>query len=130
MNGGKPLCQLLADAAGRIVLSMAEDLAANGDALVLDVRERDAFAAGHIPGAQHLPRGQLELAWTGNCPIPPSASWSAADGEMATLAAATLRELGFGRAAVLPGRPYGLAGQGISPFPWLILVIRPLTSPA
>jgi hypothetical protein len=34
--------------------------------------------------------------------------------------------LGCGRA---PGRACDLAGQGISPFPRLILVIRPLTSP-
>lgn len=29
------------------------------DAHVLDVREPDEWAAGHIPGAQHLPLGQL-----------------------------------------------------------------------
>jgi len=31
------------------------------DLVVLDIREKDAFAGGHIPGAKHLPRGQLEL---------------------------------------------------------------------
>ncbi len=29
--------------------------------VVLDVREKDAFDAAHVPGAKHLPRGQLEL---------------------------------------------------------------------
>ena len=27
---------------------------------VVDVRETDEFAAGHIPGARHVPRGYLE----------------------------------------------------------------------
>ena len=31
------------------------------DLIVLDVRERDAYENGHIPGARLLPRGQLEL---------------------------------------------------------------------
>ena len=29
--------------------------------LPLDVRERDAYLAGHLPGAHHIPRGELEL---------------------------------------------------------------------
>jgi len=29
--------------------------------LVLEVRARHAYEAAHIPGARHLPRGQLEL---------------------------------------------------------------------
>jgi molybdopterin/thiamine biosynthesis adenylyltransferase/rhodanese-related sulfurtransferase len=29
--------------------------------LILDVRERDEWQEGHVPGAQHLPRGFLEL---------------------------------------------------------------------
>ena len=38
-------------------LSAAElaDLLADGRALVVDVREPDEFAAGHIPGSQNLP---------------------------------------------------------------------------
>lgn len=31
----------------------------NDDALILDVREEKEFAAGHIPGARHIPLGQL-----------------------------------------------------------------------
>jgi hypothetical protein len=29
--------------------------------VILDVREGEAFRAGHIPGARHIARGQLEL---------------------------------------------------------------------
>ena len=35
-----------------------------GEMLILDVRERDAYEEGHIPGAKLLPRGQLELRVT------------------------------------------------------------------
>lgn len=38
----------------------AEQLAA-GQRLVLDVREPDEYAAGHLPGAVNIPRGVLEF---------------------------------------------------------------------
>jgi molybdopterin/thiamine biosynthesis adenylyltransferase/rhodanese-related sulfurtransferase len=37
----------------------AKKLGQNG-AVLVDVRETDEFAAGHIPGAKHVPRGYLE----------------------------------------------------------------------
>ena len=37
------------------------DLAARAGASVIDVREPDEFAAGHLPGARHFPRGFLEV---------------------------------------------------------------------
>ena len=40
------------------------------DLIVLDVRERDAFEAGHVPGARLLPRGQLELRVNQELPDP------------------------------------------------------------
>jgi glyoxylase-like metal-dependent hydrolase (beta-lactamase superfamily II)/rhodanese-related sulfurtransferase len=116
MNGGKPLCQLLAEAAGRVVFVSVEELAAaSGDALILDVREREAFEAGHIPGALSLPRGQLELQADRQLPDPNRRILvCCGNGEMATLAAATLRELGFVRASVLRG---GLAAWQDKGFP-------------
>jgi sulfur-carrier protein adenylyltransferase/sulfurtransferase len=39
--------------------SDAKKLGSNG-AVLVDVRENDEFAAGHIPGAKHVPRGYLE----------------------------------------------------------------------
>jgi glyoxylase-like metal-dependent hydrolase (beta-lactamase superfamily II)/rhodanese-related sulfurtransferase len=115
MNGGKPLCQLLAEAAGKIDFVNAEELASDKDALVLDVREREAFEAGHIPGALSLPRGQLELQADRQLPDPNRRILvCCGNGEMATLAAATLRELGFVRASVLRG---GLAAWQDKGFP-------------
>jgi molybdopterin/thiamine biosynthesis adenylyltransferase/rhodanese-related sulfurtransferase len=41
--------------------------ASNG-AVLVDVRETDEFAAGHIPGARHVPRGYLESRIEGAVP--------------------------------------------------------------
>jgi rhodanese-related sulfurtransferase len=74
------------------------------DLVVLDLRERDAFQAGHIPSARHLPRGQLELRVNTELPDPTVRIVTACEfGKISTLAAATLRELGFLRTAALDG---------------------------
>src|SRR6201996_4595733 len=65
MSGGKSVAELLAAAArGVPFMSMVElngRLGDNCDLVVIDLREKEAFEAGHIRGAKHLPRGQLEL---------------------------------------------------------------------
>jgi rhodanese-related sulfurtransferase len=43
-----------------IPVTQAEDVIRHSDALI-DVREADEFAAGHIPGAVHASRGMLEF---------------------------------------------------------------------
>ncbi len=74
------------------------------DIVVLDVREKDAFVAGHIPTARHLPRGQLELRVNEEFPDPTLRIVAYCEfGKVSTLAAATLRELGFTRTAALDG---------------------------
>ena len=109
MSGGKTVAQLLSDAAARVAFismsELAERVGRNELGLVLlDVREKDAFAAGHIPGAQHLPRGQLELRVNKELPDPTKRILVCCEfGQISTLAAATLREMGFTRAAALDG---------------------------
>jgi len=109
MSGGKTVAQLLSDAAARVpfisMAELAERVARNDLGLVLlDVREKDAFAAGHIPGAQHLPRGQLELRVNKELPDPTKRILVCCEfGQISTLAAATLREMGFGQTAALDG---------------------------
>lgn len=75
-----------------------------GELLVLDVRETDAYAAGHIPKARHIPRGQLELRVDKVLPDPSARVVVYCQyGKISTLAAATLRTMGFTRAVALDG---------------------------
>lgn len=109
MNGGRTVAQLLAEAAARVPFIALEELNARigtlaGDMIVLDVREKEAFEAGHIPGAVHLPRGQLELRVNAMLCDPTARLVTCCEfGKISTLAAATLRELGFLRAVALDG---------------------------
>ncbi|HEX6999860.1 MAG TPA: MBL fold metallo-hydrolase [Gammaproteobacteria bacterium] len=109
MTGGKTVEQLLAEAAEKTPFMSLDELnrrVAGGlrDLVVLDVREKDAYAAGHVPGARNLPRGQLELRVNETLPDPTARIVTVCEfGKISTLAAATLRELGFQRTAALDG---------------------------
>jgi glyoxylase-like metal-dependent hydrolase (beta-lactamase superfamily II)/rhodanese-related sulfurtransferase len=109
MSGGKTVAQMLAEAAESVpFMSLAElqtRIEAGGDGLiVLDVREREAFEAGHIPGARLLPRGQLELRVNQDLPDPTRRIVVCCEfGRISTLATATLRQMGFQRAVALDG---------------------------
>lgn len=69
----------------------------------VDVRELDEFAAGHLPGARHYPRGLLEVK--ADLEHPKRDAWLAerdrplvlycGGGNRSALAAKTLREMGF-----------------------------------
>ncbi len=108
MSGGKTVALLLAEAAAKVpFMSLAEVRArvqAGDDLLVLDVRERGEYEAGHIPGAKLLPRGQLELRVNKELPDPTRRIVTTCElGYISTLAAATLREMGFQHAVALDG---------------------------
>lgn len=109
MSGGKTVAQLLSDAAAQVPFMSMEELrdrigANSRDLTVLDVREKDAFVIGHVPGARHLPRGQLELRINDELPDPTERIVVCCDfGRISTLAAATLRELGYARVSALDG---------------------------
>lgn len=113
LSGGKTVRQLLAEAGARVPFMAMDELRERlgrraNDFVVLDVRERDAFAAGHVPGAIHLPRGQLELRVNEVLPDPSVEILTLCEfGKISTLAAATLRDLGFQRVTALDG---GMAG--------------------
>lgn len=108
-TGGKTVAQLLDEAARGIAFMSMEELrervAAGGrDVVVLDVRERDAYDGGHIPGAVHIARGQLELLVDKRFPDPTVRILTCCEfGKISTLAAATLRSMGYVRAVALDG---------------------------
>jgi len=107
MTGGKSVQQMLNEAAATVpFMSLAElrdRLDAPGSQLrVLDVRERDAYEAGHVPGAVSLPRGQLELRINEALPDPTVRIVVCCEvGRISTLAASTLHAMGFQRAVAL-----------------------------
>ena len=109
MTGGKTVKQMLAEASAVVPFMALEELERRlssrpNDLMVLDVREETAFKAGHIPGARHLPRGQLELRVNDEIPDPTLRIVAYCEfGKISTLAAATLRQLGFMRAVALDG---------------------------
>lgn len=109
MSGGKTVAQMLAEASASVPFMAMAELrsrveATPSDLIVLDVRERDAYEAAHIPGARSLPRGQLELRVNTDLPDPTARIVTCCDfGRISTLAAATLRSMGFQRAVALDG---------------------------
>jgi glyoxylase-like metal-dependent hydrolase (beta-lactamase superfamily II)/rhodanese-related sulfurtransferase len=109
MTGGKTVAQMLSEAAATVPFMSLAQLSTcleskRGDLIVLDVRERDAFEEGHIPGAQLLPRGQLELR-VNQVLIDPTVRIVVCCefGRISTLATATLRQMGFRGAVALDG---------------------------
>lgn len=121
-SGGQSVAQLIAEAAEQIAFMSIDEVrarAGGGELTVLDVREGDAFRAARIPGALHIPRGQLELRVDAVLPDPTRRIVVYCEyGKISTLAAATLRRLGFSRAVALDGgfrqwREAGLPVEGV-----------------
>ena len=109
MSGGKTVAQMLSEAAASVPFMSLAELESrvrvgDDELIVLDVREREAYQAGHIRGARLLPRGQLELRVNQELPDPTRRILTCCEfGRISTLAAATLRTMGFQRAVALDG---------------------------
>ncbi|MDX6520086.1 MAG: sulfur-carrier protein adenylyltransferase/sulfurtransferase, partial [Gaiellales bacterium] len=82
----------------------AQKLAAGPRPVLLDVRERDEWEQGHIPGAIHIPRGNLESRIDNAVPDRnASVIVYCAAGNRSAYAAKTLAELGFGDVLSISG---------------------------
>ena len=108
-TGGRTVAQIIDEAARRLPFMTMDELRRRIDGgdrgvVILDVREADAYAAGHVPGAIHLPRGQLELRADAVFPDPTVRILACCEfGKISTIAAATLRSMGFQGAIALDG---------------------------
>ncbi len=117
-TGGKTVEQIIQEAGERISFMSMEELRRRIEAdevglEILDVREADAYEAGHIPGAVHLPRGQLELRADSVFPDPTVRILAYCEfGKISTIAAATLRTMGFSGAVALDGGMRGWLDAG------------------
>lgn len=109
MSGGRTVAQMLSEATASVPFMSLSELHARNSAaesglLLLDVRERDAYDAAHIPKAMLLPRGQLELRVNEELPDPTRRVVVYCEfGRISTLATATLRSMGYLRAVALDG---------------------------
>jgi len=78
-----------------------------GDALIVDVREPQEYAAGHVPGAINVPRGVLEFQIWRHVGFPAQPGLDRTvylqcqSGNRASLAALALEELGFTHATAV-----------------------------
>jgi glyoxylase-like metal-dependent hydrolase (beta-lactamase superfamily II)/rhodanese-related sulfurtransferase len=122
-TGGRTVSQIIQEAAERISFMSMDELRRRIDAgdpglQILDVREAEAYAAGHIPGAVHLPRGQLELRVDTMFPDPTVRILAYCEfGKISTIAAGTLHSMGFLGAIALDGgiRAWKEAGHPLEP---------------
>ncbi|HZQ60397.1 MAG TPA: rhodanese-like domain-containing protein, partial [Casimicrobiaceae bacterium] len=87
----------------------------DGAALVIDVDTSRHFREGHVPRAQWMPRGSLEQRIGELAPAADTQILvSCESGVQASLAAATLRRLGFARVAALDGGTRAWAAAGLA----------------
>jgi glyoxylase-like metal-dependent hydrolase (beta-lactamase superfamily II)/rhodanese-related sulfurtransferase len=92
-------------AAGRPTASLPLVETADPDALVVDVRQRSEWQAGHVPGAVHLELGSIRAPLRTDEAI----TVMCGHGERAMTAASLLARLGQPRLSVFAGGPEGWA---------------------
>jgi phage shock protein E len=91
--------KLVAEAKKYITEISPQDAAAklnNGDAVIIDVRDKDEWDEGHIPGATHMSRGTIELDVEEKIPDPNAIIiCHCGGGGRSALAAETLQKMGY-----------------------------------
>ena len=88
---------------------------ANGrSALLLDVREREDYAQGYIPGAENIPRGYLELRIEGRANARDTAIIVYGEEHQGELAARDLQNMGYTDVVYLEGGTKAWSDAGMS----------------
>jgi len=91
--------KLVADAKKHIIEISPQDAAAksqSGDAVIVDVREKDEWDEEHIPNAIHLSRGTIELDIKEKIPdLTQTIITHCGGGGRSALAAASLQKMGY-----------------------------------
>jgi glyoxylase-like metal-dependent hydrolase (beta-lactamase superfamily II)/rhodanese-related sulfurtransferase len=107
LSGCKTVEQMISAATQRVSFMSQEEIlrrirSDDPGISLLDVRERESYQNSHIPGAIHIPRGQLELRVDELLPNPTARIVVYCQfGKISTLATATLRDMGFTRAIAM-----------------------------
>lgn len=99
--------EMVAKARSKIHEVMPQDVAPKmGKVLIVDVREPEEYAAGHIPGAINIPRGVLEFRINQYPDLQDrdrEIVMQCQGGGRSALATATMQDLGFKRVVNLAG---------------------------
>ena len=104
MPGYRELLQQVRAEISEVDATRARQVVDAGDALVVDVREQDEWDEGHIPGAVHIPRGNLESRIERAAPDRERAILLyCSAGNRSVFAAKTLAELGYEDVVSLSG---------------------------
>ncbi|MDT0619521.1 rhodanese-like domain-containing protein [Salinisphaera sp. P385] len=99
---------LVAQARARVAeidaADLADALAREPDAALIDVREESEYAAGHVTGAEHLGKGVIERDIEARHPDPQQPLYLyCGGGYRSALAADALRTMGYARVVSVDG---------------------------
>ncbi|HEY8503763.1 MAG TPA: rhodanese-like domain-containing protein [Gemmataceae bacterium] len=109
---------IVEDARKRVRECTVEDVKAKLDAgekfVLLDVREESEYAAGHIPGAQHLGKGVIERDIETRFPDPATPLvLYCGGGYRSALAADNLQKMGYSNVISMDGGIRGWKDKGL-----------------
>ena len=113
---------LVAQAQSEISEVAPAALAAEKGTLIIDVSEADEYAAGHLPGAVHVPRGMLEFKIASIAPLQDLSEEErlshpivvyCSHGGRGTLSAKTLQDMGYTNVRSLRGGLFGWRSQDL-----------------
>src|SRR6266446_2401139 len=114
--------KLVADAKKRITEISPQDAAAksqSGEAVIVDVREKDEWDEEHIPNATHLSRSTIELDIEEKIPDPNALIvCHCGGGGRSALAAESLQKMGYNNVRSMAGgfKAWKAAGASMSMF--------------